>query len=344
MKTALIGLGRIGWYYHLKQILSHEGFDLCAVVDTSTQRLEEAKELCGAAGYTDYRQMLSEAKPELVVIASPTSFHKEHAITAMEAGAHVLLDKPMALDYTEACAIADAHRKTGRKLIIYQPHRFSSAALAAKAILASGKLGTPYLLRTTDQNYARRNDWQAFRKFGGGMLSNYGAHYIDQLLHLSQSKVVDYHCFAQRILSMGDADDVAHILMRTENGMTLDVNINQATSLPDAPMKLCGTNGSAVYTIDPNGDYFLLKYCDPATLEEKTVNADLAAADRRYPNDKVQWITERIPLSDYPEADFYAACAPYFFEDAPSPIPVEETLRVMELINLCYQQNEHSLR
>ena len=63
MKTALIGLGRIGWYYHLQQILSHEGFDLCAVVDTSVQRLEEAKELCGAAGYTDYKQMLSEAKP-----------------------------------------------------------------------------------------------------------------------------------------------------------------------------------------------------------------------------------------------------------------------------------------
>jgi hypothetical protein len=109
-------------------------------------------------------------------------------------------------------------------------------------------------------------------------------------------------------------------------------------------MKLCGTNGSAVYIIDPNGDYFLLKYCDPATLEEKTVSADLAAADRRYPNDKVQWITERIPLSDYPEADFYAACAPYFFKDAPSPIPVEETLRVMELICQCYQQNEHLWR
>lgn len=343
MKTALIGLGRIGWYYHLKQILSHEGFDLCAVADTSQERLDEANTLYGVQGYTDYNQMLSDSKPELVVIASPTSFHKEHAITAMKAGAHVLLDKPMALDYAEACAIAQASQQTGRKLIIYQPHRFSSAALAAKAILASGKLGTPTLLRTTGQGYARRNDWQAFRKFGGGMLNNYGAHYIDQLLHLSQSNAVDCHCYAQRILSMGDADDVAHILMRTENGIVLEADINQATSIPDAPMKLCGTHGSAVYTVDPDGDYFLLKYCDPDTLQKKVVSADLAAADRRYPNDSVQWITEKIPLSNFPEADFYAACAPYFFADAPSPIPVEETLRVMELIGLCYAQNEQFL-
>lgn len=344
MKTALIGLGRIGWDYHLKQILSHDGLDLCAVVDTSSQRLAEAKALCGVDGYTDYKQMLSEAKPELVVIASPTSFHKEHAIAAMEAGAHVLLDKPMALDYAEACAIAQTHKETGRKLIIYQPHRFSSAALAAKAIISSGKLGTIALLRTTDQNYARRNDWQAFRKFGGGMLSNYGAHYIDQLLYLSQGKVVECQSFAQRILSMGDSDDVAHILMRTENGIVLEVDINQATSLPDVPMKLCGTYGSAVYTIDPNGDYFLLKYCDPATLEEKTVSQDLAAAGRKYPNEHISWIIEKLPLSDFPEADFYAACIPYFLEDAPSPIPVEETLRVMELISLCYAKNESYLR
>ena len=53
--------------------------------------------------------------------------------------------------------------------------------------------------------------------------------------------------------------------------------------------------------------YFLLKYCDPDTLQKKVVSADLAAADRRYPNDSVQWITEKIPLSDFPEADFYAA-------------------------------------
>jgi len=344
MKTALIGLGRIGWHYHLKQILSHDGFDLCAVVDTSPERLEEANALYGVKGYTDYKQMLTCANPELVVIASPTSFHKEHTIAAMEAGAHVLLDKPMALDCVEAQAIAQVHQKTGRKLIIYQPHRFSSAALAAKAIIASGKLGNLTLLRTTDQNYSRRNDWQAFRKFGGGMLSNYGAHYIDQLLHLSQSKVVDCLCFAQRILSMGDADDVAHILMRTEKGTVLEVDINQTTSLTDAPMKLCGTYGSAVYQIDKGGDYFLLKYCDPAMLDAKTVSEELSAADRKYPGEHIQWITEKIPLSDFPEADFYAVCAPYFFADAPSPIPVEETLQVMELISLCYRQNEAYLR
>lgn len=339
MKTALIGLGRIGWNYHRPQILAHKGFEFTAVVDTSQERLDEAKALYGVEGYTDYKEMLAKAKPELVIIASPTVFHEAHAIDSMEAGAHVLLDKPMTIDYASALRIAEAQKKTGKKLVIYQPRRFNSAIQTAKAIIASGKLGQIFQMRTSRSGYSRRDDWQAFRKNGGGMLCNYGAHHIDELIYLAQSDAKDFFCSLRKILSMGDAEDVAHVLIKTENGILLDVDINQASALGDNSMQLYGANGSATLTADEEGEYFLLKYCDPTKLEEKTASTEMAAAGRQYPRDKIEWITEKCYLKDYPPIDFYAECEKYFIEDGPSPVPLKETLRIMELIDLGYKQN-----
>jgi len=339
MKTALIGLGRIGWGFHRVQILEHSRFEFSAVVDTSLERLAEAKELHGVEGFTDYKEMLAKVKPELVVIASPTVFHEEQAIAAMEAGAHVLLDKPMTMDYESALRIAAVQKKTGRKLVIYQPHRFKPAAIAAKAIIASGKLGTIFQMRTGHSNYARRNDWQAFRKNGGGMLSNYGAHYIDEMIYLAQSDAKDYSCKLRKILSMGDAEDVVNIQMQTENGILINVDINQACSIGDNSLRIYGSNGTAVLSDAEGDEYYLVKYCDPTKLEEKAVSSEMIASGRKYPSDKVEWITEKYMLADYPRMDFYAMCEKYFMEDGPSPVPLQETLRIMELIDLGYKQN-----
>ena len=339
MKTALIGLGRIGWGYHLPQILSHKAYEFCAVVDPSQERLNEAKALHGVDGYTTIGEMLEKAKPELVVIASPTVFHEEQAIAAMEAGAHVLLDKPMTIDYASALRIAETQKKTGKKLVIYQPRRFNSAIVAAKAIIASGKLGDIFQMRTSRTGYSRRDDWQAFRKNGGGMLCNYGAHHIDELIYLAQSDAKDFFCRLRKILSMGDAEDVAHVLIKTENGILLDVDINQANALGDNGMQIYGANGSAVLTTGEEGEYFLVKYCDPTKLAAKTASTEMAAAGRKYPSDKIDWITEKYMLKDYPTIDFYAECEKFFMEDGPSPVPLKETLRIMELIDMGYKQN-----
>ena len=183
MRTALIGLGRIGWQLHIKEITKHDGLSLCAVVDLNPARLEEARELYGAVGYLNYREMLEKEKPEMVVIASPTIFHEEQAIAALKAGADVLLDKPMTIGMESARRIEAAVKETGRKLVVFQPHRSYVLAVAAKRIISGGKLGKLFEVNRIDYDYIRRNDWQAFKEFGGGMLNNFGAHYIDQLLY-----------------------------------------------------------------------------------------------------------------------------------------------------------------
>ena len=202
LRTAVSGLGRIAWDFHLPQLCAHDGFHPVAVVDPCRERLAEAQARFGVSAlYTNFEPMLEELHPDLVVIASPTIFHADQAIRAMRAGCDVFCDKPLALSSAEAEAMFRTARETGRKLMTYQPHRLNGEARAVRAILDSGKLGPLYLIERHLSNYARRNDWQAFRKNGGGMLLNYGSHYIDQLLYLTGSRVGHVRCARFRPLS-----------------------------------------------------------------------------------------------------------------------------------------------
>ncbi len=334
MKTALIGLGRIGWHFHLQEILNHKEYSLCAVVDTSLERLKEAKEKYGINGYQDYQEMLEKEKPQLTVIASPTIFHEEHAIKAMEQGSDVILDKPMAQNEESAKRIYDAHIKLNKKLIIYQPHRFTAEAVVAKEIIESGKLGPLFDIKKACVGYSRRNDWQAFKDLGGGMMMNYGAHYIDQLIYLSNEKVIETYSITNKVASLGDAEDVVKLVMKTDKGTILDIDISQASAIILPSLVIYGEYGAALLKEDIHGLCFNLKYFDPNKLPQKTVSRKMEAEGRAYPSESINWIEETIPVSNDKAKSFYKECYGYFSGTDASPIPVNETMEVMRILAL----------
>ncbi len=184
LRIAVVGLGRIGWQFHLPAITSHQGFCLAAVADPLPERLEEAKNTFGAKGYCDYEQMLTVEKPDVVVIASPTKFHCAQIVKAFECGCDVFCEKPVVLNLSEMDIIISSQKKHGRKFMAYQPHRSFSDIVCLKHIISLGLLGRIYMIKRCCTDFNRRSDWQAFRSYGGGMLNNYGSHFIDQLLHL----------------------------------------------------------------------------------------------------------------------------------------------------------------
>ena len=342
VKTALVGLGRIGWSFHLPKITSHDGFSLSAVVDVSQPRLLEAKEQYGAKGYTDFNEMLAKEKPELVVIASPTHLHREQAITALRAGADVFLDKPMAPSYADAQEIEAAVNETGRKLMVYQPHRAVAETIALRRIVESGKLGEIYMIKRAVSSYERRNDWQTLKKFGGGMLNNYGAHYIDQMVYVTGDAVKSHFCRCHRVATLGDAEDVVKIVLGMERGITVDIDINCAAAYPITPWMIFGKYGTAVYEGDgwEHGE-FKLRYFDPAQVETRTVDESLAAAGRAYSNDvPLPWVEERVAVNMEEKIDFYAKCYEYFAEDKAPFVPLSQTMALMRLIDQMHAEQQ----
>ena len=332
LRCAVVGMGRISWSFHLPQICGNENFQLAAVVDPAPERLQEAKETFNPERlFSDFKEMLETVRPDLTVIASPTVFHREQSILALEHGSDVFCDKPVAMTLEDSVAMFEHARKLGRKLMVYQPHRVSGETLTVQKILASGKLGDIYQMERHISNYARRNDWQAFVENGGGMLFNYGAHFIDQLLYLAKDTTRRVKCELRRIISAGNADDVVNALITTGKGLSLVVDINQAVTCPLCSWRICGTRGTAVC----EGGKWRMKYCLPEALPEISADRNFAAAGRRYPREAIDWIEEEVSAVNADPAEYYRHCYNYFGKGEAPFVSGEETIEVMRTIKLC---------
>ena len=335
LKAAVLGLGRIAWQYHIPEIIKHAGFELAAVVDPLPERLlEAAGEFNISACYATTVEMYASQQIDVVVIASPTRFHKAQALEAFEHGCDVFCDKPMSLSLEETDEMIAAMNKHGRKMMVYQPHRVTSEAMTIKWILASGLLGKIYMVKRAVANFHRRADWQAFRKNGGGMLNNYGAHYIDQFLYLNQSNFSKASCELRSIATLGDADDVVKAVLTAENGVIFDLDINMAATQSFQPWYIAGNCGSAVF--DQSKLAWELKYFIPEELSALQIQEGMAALDRSYGVEgDIPWKTQTVNPADFAPLIFYDKCYDYFASGKPAFVPVTETREIMRIIADC---------
>ena len=335
LRTAVVGLGRIGWQFHAPQVAAHEGFTFAAAVDPLEERRQEAIERYGVRGYSTYEEMLAQETLDLVVIASPTPFHADQAIAAFEHGYDVFCDKPMAPTLAEADRMIEAMRTHERKLMVYQPHRARAEIVALRAILAQGWIGPLYMIKSARTGYTRRNDWQAFRQYGGGMLNNYGAHHVDLLLHLSGSRARRVCCALRAVATLGDAEDVVKAVIETEDGTILDLDINMAAAHGMRPWQVLGQRGSII--LDEGERAWRVRFYREEALGEGIVHEELAAPQRRYDNvdETIPWEEQVVPVAEYAAVDYYEQCYRYYALDEAPYVPVEETREVMRVLEMC---------
>ena len=330
--TAVIGLGRIAWSDHLPVLANSPDYKLVAIVDPSAERRNETiTEFQVPAGFATPEEMYSQIVPDLTVIASPTCFHARQTVLALKHGSHVFCDKPVAMNYDEAQTMFDAARRYDKKLVVYQPRRFFADVTAARSILASGKLGKIFQIKLFVGDFIRRNDWQALSKNGGGMLSNYGAHYIDELLYLLHEHLTLRYCRLDRILSLGDAEDVVKLVLESESGILLDIDINQATALESPGWRIYGNSGTA----ENYGSDWRVRYCNPAELSKIELYDIAAVRERHYPSEQVKWYEERFSLPQAPSAAqiYYDRLQETIRDNAPPAVSEAETLELISLID-----------
>lgn len=332
LRIGVAGLGRIGWAFHCKRLADHPDWTLTAVADTDPARRQEAVDTYHCTAFADFADMCAQGSLDAVVIATPTHLHETMVATALEQGLHILLEKPMAPTYEAATRIVEAAERAGRVLTVYQPHRLGAYFQHLKAVVTDGRIGRITMVQRGAFSFARRNDWQSLRKFGGGMLSNYGAHYLDQVLQLVGYDVRRVWCALQRVASLGDADDVVKILLETQRGVVADCTISQATvgKLP-YEFIVWGTCGTVEYL----ANQITVRWFDPAALPPKELNPSLASEGRKYPSDAIPIQTETIPVNPALQVDVFANLAQAIRGSAPVFVPPRETLALMALLARC---------
>ncbi len=227
VRVAIIGTGGIS-RVHADGILAYRDKVECtALCDIDEARLKARSEQLGgvAALYRDWRKMLAEAGDviDAVVICLPHHLHAPAILDAAAAGKHILCEKPMCLNLTEAGKIAAAVKKAGVTYMSAHNQLFMPAVQEAKRMIDAGELGRIRWLRSQDCFKASvamfRGTWRAKRKFqGGGELIDTGYHPTYRMLHLAGSPVVGVRGSMGRFLQEIEGEDSASVQVRFANG------------------------------------------------------------------------------------------------------------------------------
>ncbi|MGC9452229.1 MAG: Gfo/Idh/MocA family protein [Oceanipulchritudo sp.] len=234
VRCAIIGLGM--GKFHFEGYAQAEGATVVAVADLQEERLLPYKEKLGAeACFTDYRKMLETVQPDLVSVALPNRLHEEVTLAALEGGAHVLCEKPMAMNVEQARRMREAARKHDRQLGINLNQLYSGKAETLKEWISNDNLGEIYhgfTCWTRQDGIPGFGGWFGQKAMsGGGPLIDLGVHRLAVALWLmgdpEPERVVGYthhHFGLPRAKAEGkpfDVEDFAAGSIRFKNGASL---------------------------------------------------------------------------------------------------------------------------
>jgi len=227
IKVAVIGCGSISKHRHIPEYAANPNVNIVAFVDLVAERAQQFADQYGAKAYTDYKQMLEVEKPDAVSVNLPNALHAPVSIDVANAGAHVLVEKPMATTEEEALAMIEAAKKNGVFLMVGHNQRLMPPHVKAKEILKSGVLGKVISFRTSfghpgpeGWSVDGRNSW-FFNKEEAimGAMGDLGVHKSDLIRHLLDDEVSEVGALVGTLHKEGtDVDDNATCLLRMKSG------------------------------------------------------------------------------------------------------------------------------
>ena len=149
VRVGIIGCGRIAQERHLPEYEENTDAQIVGVYDLNQDRAREIAKKYGAKAYASYEELLDDAQIDAVSVCSSNNTHAEISIAALNAGKHVLCEKPMAVTYEECEAMTKAAKANGKYLMIGQNQRLTKAHIRAKQMIEEGMIGRVITFRTT---------------------------------------------------------------------------------------------------------------------------------------------------------------------------------------------------
>lgn len=248
LKLGVIGLGRFSTL-HFQSLKQIEGVTVTAVADTDPLRAQRVAGEWGCTAYTDWRQMLSEQSLDAVSVLTPESYHAEPVISALQAGSHVFVEKPLAVDSASGQKMLRAAEAAGKQLMVGHVCRFDARYIAIERAIREGRLGT---LRSI---YARRNNpkkyFSTYRRTNPIFIL--GIHDIDLLHWFTGSPVSEVYAYST---GSGPDRDLVWSMLKFANG-TIGVIENNwllpdhSPAEQDVRMEVVGESGT-VHVQDPD--------------------------------------------------------------------------------------------
>ena len=270
VRIGIIGCGGIANGKHmpaLKKLPQVEMVAFCDIIEEKAIKAAKDFGVPGAKVFTDYKQLLEEKDIDVVHVLTPNKQHSFITVDALEAGKHVMCEKPMAINSAEAKKMLDAAHRTGKKLTIGYQSRFRPNSMYLKKMIEAGDLGEIYYANATAIRRRAVPTWGVFldeENQGGGPLIDIGTHALDltlwemnnyepaMVVGTTYRKLADTENAANAWGSWDPkkftVEDSAFGYIKMKNGATIFLEASWALNTllaNEAKTLLCGTKGGA---------------------------------------------------------------------------------------------------
>jgi predicted dehydrogenase len=269
IRIAIAGAGAIAERAHVPALASIADAQIVAIQSRTADKAERiAQSLSSDTAnrpkvYTDFDDMLARERPDAVGIFTPNNLHCEFTVKAINAGAHVLVEKPMALTAAEARKMVDAAAKANRVLMVAMQRRFGGIERAIKDAVASGAIGKPDFIRARlshggPQLWAPEQKWfTTASEAGGGAMLDLGVHVADLAIWFMgeiDSVAGQVGTLAKQI----EVDDTGAMILHFKSGAIGVVEASWSSMPPLSAIEIYGSEGRVMAGY-PRNDISILK-------------------------------------------------------------------------------------
>lgn len=334
LKVALVGYGYVGKTFHAPFIAATPGLALRTVVSSDPAKV--AADFPEVRVVADLEAALADPAIDLVVIATPNALHAPQAIAALNGGKPVVVDKPFAVTAAEAETMAEAAKAAGKLLAVFHNRRWDSDFLTLQRLMADGVLGEIVQFESHFDRFRPqvRDRWRERAGPGSGAWMDLGPHLLDQALALFGAPLAIAADIGVQRHGAG-ADDYFHVTLRYPV-LRVILHGSLLTAAADPRLAVHGTKASFVkHGLDPQ---------EGQLKAGMTPGADGWGHDPRpgvltTVENEVQ-VHASVPPEPSDYRAFYAGVRDAILHGAPSPVPLEQALRTMTLLELARRASD----
>jgi scyllo-inositol 2-dehydrogenase (NADP+) len=318
---------------HARVLRSLPEFLVTSVVTSRTE--DVAQELPKARVAQSVQEVFADESVDLVIVATPNREHARLAKQALEAGKHVVVEKPFAVSSAEAREVVECAKRTGKVLSVFHNRRWDNGFLTLKRVLAEGTLGTLYQYEARYERFRPHvvgTRWREQPDKGSGVLFDLGSHLIDQAYHLfGKPNSVFCDMRAQRV---GAATDDYFVILFDYGSLQVTLRAGSVVGVPGPVLQAHRDRGSFVKRgLDPQEEALKAGLSPETASSLWGVDSDIAQVCQL---DTVGSMKE-VECTMEPGAyhDFYRGVSKSITEGAAPSVNAADGLAVIELIEAC---------
>lgn len=240
LTVGLIGLGGVARRIHLPAIAAIPDLKLIGAAENSAEAARLATQRFPIARvFSDPRELLGECRPDLVIVGTPPALHHEHTKAALEAGAHVLCEKPFVSSLEEADDLIARARQAGRLLAVNNQYRFMTIYRETERRLRAGEFGPPYQIQVWQQMFhppSFEKNWRA--SLVQSTLYEFGTHALDLICFLFDALPTAVTARIPRVPHGIDSDVLAVVLLDFPGGRVATMNLHRVSRAPERYLEM----------------------------------------------------------------------------------------------------------